>query len=141
MRARSPLWQRRIGLSHFSIRHSFVDAFFGDEDAGDVKTTAVTNVRWQYLEARIVWYLPSAVRHEDEYLERTLVHELCHVLLSPEQADIPGKHSEKLELSTEMVARALWIAWSPPMGVIEVEEHLTDEQAEAIRRRWMDLHG
>lgn len=109
----SPVWQTQMGLSHFDVQHVFVETFYGDEEAGDVKTTAVTVVKWQYLEAKIVWYLPSAIRHDESYLERTLVHELCHVLLAAEQADIPARHHEKLELSTEMVTKALWRAYRP----------------------------
>lgn len=107
IRSRAAEWQTLLGLDHFDIEHVFSPAFYSEEDVDSVKTVATTVARWQYLEAVITWYLPSAMRFDEDYLERTLVHELCHVLLSPEQADIPTKHHEKLELTTEMVARAL----------------------------------
>ena len=84
------------------------------------------------MQGKIKWYLPSAVRHSNEYLERVLVHELCHVLLSPEQALIDTKthhdithnqylgveadalwerNYENLELATEMATRAILAGW------------------------------
>jgi hypothetical protein len=133
IRALAPLWQERMGLAHFEIEHVFLDSLDGEPgDGSDFHTTAVCEVRWQYLEAKIKWYLPSAVRHDPERLEETLVHELCHVLLAPEQSlldvkldqlarDESGSDTEalidqffeRLELSTEMVARALFRVWGP----------------------------
>lgn len=128
----SPTWQERMGLSHFDIEHAFLDSFFGDDGEEDFKVTATTEVRWNYLTAKVKWYLPSAVRHDEEMLEKTLVHELCHVLLSSEQALIDNRlaestalpstatqyeqlqntYYERMELSTEMVTKALWRAYS-----------------------------
>jgi len=125
-------WQKRLGLGHWEIRHVFLDTFDDDQNADDYKTTAITECRWQYLQAKIKWFLPSAARHDDLELEKVLVHELVHVLLAPEQSlvDTAIDHStashpyttadhealsarnyELLELSTELVTRALWNAW------------------------------
>lgn len=131
----SPVWVERIGLTHFEIRHAFLDSYDGAGSTDDFHTTAVCETRWQYMQAKIKWYLPSAVRHDDEQLERTLVHELCHVLLSPEQTlldvklekavdgvpaedadDLQDRYFERLELSTEMTARALLRAWPSALG-------------------------
>lgn len=105
---RAGLWQERLGLGHFDIYHVFVDDFYGEEDVDSIKTVAKTVSRWNYFEAKVTWYLPSAARHDDDYLERTLVHELCHVLLCAEQEFIPERHHEKCEMTTEMVTRAVW---------------------------------
>lgn len=126
----SPVWQSRLGLDHFEIEHVFLDSFMGEDPDDDFKITAVCECRWNYLEAKIKWYLPSAVRHDDQKLEETLVHELCHVLLSAEQgvvANLDFGDDDELtdddrdaleeadhalvELTTEMVARAFWRAW------------------------------
>jgi len=110
--ARSPIWEERLGLSDFEIEHAFLDAFEGGDDScTDFYTTATCETRWNYFQAKIKWYLPSAVRIDPQHLEQTLVHELCHVLLASEQADIPDKHSEKMELATERAARAFWNAY------------------------------
>lgn len=123
---RSPTWQNRLGLDHVEIEHVFLDSFFGDDGEEDFKITAVCETRWNYLEAKIKWFLPSAVRHLPGTLEQVLVHELCHVLLSAEQGIVAtmealatpeavaaaGVAQEKIELCTEMVARAIWRAWA-----------------------------
>lgn len=120
----SPVWQKRMGLAHVEIENVFLDSFFGDDGEEDFKVTAVTEVRWQYDEAKIKWFLPSAIRKDEEQIEETLVHELCHVLLAPEQnLDLlEGHHDmvdayleaflEKRELATERTARAIWRAWN-----------------------------
>jgi hypothetical protein len=119
-----PVWQERLGLSHWEIEHTFLDSFFGDDGEEDFKVTAVCESRWNYLQAKIKWYLPSAVRWSEDVLRGTLVHELCHVLLSAEQSVVDTLQSldtaeavaaaevasEKLELSTEMCSRALLVA-------------------------------
>jgi len=129
----SPKWIKRMGLSHWDIEQVFINAYFGDDNGEDFKVTATTETRWQYMQAVIKWYLPSAVRHDNETLEKVLVHELCHVLLAPEQALIDTEiiHSanrgrydgnqhdalternyEHLELSTELVTRAILNGWN-----------------------------
>lgn len=128
---RSPIWQQRMGLAHFHIEHVFLDSFEGTPRAADdFEVTACCEVRWNYLQAKIKWYLPSAVRHSEQQLEATLVHELCHVLLGAEQGlldvelDRLAKQAsgdeadalcdqfyERLELSTEMAARAILAGW------------------------------
>jgi len=119
-------------LNHWVIEHVFIDSYYDDTSGEDFKVTAITESRWQYMQARIKWYLPSAVRHNNDELEKVLVHELCHVLLSPEQALIDTKtthdtyHShflgsdadalwernyEHLELATEMATKAIMAGW------------------------------
>ena len=128
----APKWQRRMHLNHWVIEHVFIDSYYDDTSGEDFKVTAITESRWQYMQARIKWYLPSAVRHNNDELEKVLVHELCHVLLSPEQALIDTKtthdtyHShflgsdadalwernyEHLELATEMATKAIMAGW------------------------------
>jgi hypothetical protein len=128
----APKWQRRMGLMHWDIEHVFIDSYYDDASGEDFKVTAITESRWQYMQARIKWYLPSAVRHDNDVLEKVLVHELCHVLLAPEQALIDTKttndlyHShalgpdadalwernyEHLELATEMATKAIMAGW------------------------------
>lgn len=98
-----PLWQDRMGLGHFTITHTFLE--LGGEDI------AVTDARWNYLEARINWYLHIAARFTDEDIEEALVHEYVHILLCPEQSVVPAKHTDQMELATEMAARAVLAGW------------------------------
>lgn len=115
------VWTPRLGIAHWDIEHVFLDSFFGDDGEEDFKITATTECRWNYMQAKIKWYLPSCVRHSDQRLEETVLHELCHVLLSPEQhimttvmdakTEWLDAQSEKLELATELTTRALWNAY------------------------------
>lgn len=133
VRDRSDIWQDRLGLSHVEIEHVFLDTFEGAGDGSDFHTTACTETRWQYLQAKIKWYLPSLVRHDERTVEAVLVHELVHVLLAAEQtlidvrleghadADqlgdveyerLQAAYYERLELTTEMTSRAFLRAWT-----------------------------
>lgn len=130
IRRLSPIWEGRMGLSHFEIQHVFLDSQYGEASSDDFLITAVAETRWNYLMAKIKWYLPSAVRHSESELEGTLVHELSHVLLAPEQAlldvkldlaraDLHGEEFdqiqalmyERMEMATEYAARAILNAW------------------------------
>lgn len=107
-----PIWRHRMGLGHVEIEHVFLETNDPDQPPGtDHHITAFTDGRWEYLSARIVWYLPSAVRHSDDELAGVLVHELCHVLLMSEQAYVPNKNHEGLELATELCSRAVMAGW------------------------------
>lgn len=129
---KAKLWQSRMGLDHWEINHVFIDSFYDDESGEDFKVTAITESRWQYMQGKIKWYIPSAVRHADDELEKILVHELCHILLAPEQALVDTstqnnitlgqyidseanalweRNYEHLELATELTARAIMAGW------------------------------
>lgn len=125
----SPAMVTMMGLDHWEIEHVFLDTFFGDDGEEDFKITAVTETRWEYMQAKIKWFLPSAVRHDDFRLKKTLIHELNHVTLAPEQAIVSDLQemealtgeeitaycdgfSKRIELSTEMMTRALVRAWA-----------------------------
>ncbi len=121
----APIWQERLQLTDFEIEHVFLDTYFGDDGEEDFKISAVTESRPQYMEAKIKWFLPSCVRHADDHLEQTLVHELFHVVLAPEQgilgeirsSELPAGdkiadlYSYQVENSTERCARIAWKAF------------------------------
>lgn len=130
VRRRSPVWQKRLRLEHFGIRHAFIDSYFGDDGEEDFKITASTETRWNYFQAKVKWYLPSAARHELSDIEGTLVHELVHVLLAPEQylldkqvardtdgldeadaALVTALYYERMEMATEQVTQTLLRAY------------------------------
>lgn len=128
-------WATRLGIGHYDIEHVYLDSFYDGGDSGDdFKVTATTEGRWNYLQAKVKWYLPSMVRHTDEENEKILVHELCHVLLMPEQELLDYKlqsiasddernptenefdaiqslYYERLEMATEQTAKAFWRAY------------------------------
>jgi len=125
-------WQEIMGLSHWHIEHKFLDSYFEDDSSDDFKVSAITEARHQYYQANIKWYLPSISRHSHAELRKILVHELCHVLLSPEQGLVDAKihrdtsitayqnneadalvdrNYELLEMSTENMTRAILRIW------------------------------
>jgi len=129
----APIWQTRLGLDHWEIEHVYLDAYYTDDNGEDFKVTATTESRWQYMQGIIKWYLPSAVRHDDQTLEKVLVHELVHILLAPEQTLIDTeivhtsahgnytetqsnalseRNYEHIELATEMTTKALLNAYN-----------------------------
>lgn len=126
----APVWQSRLQLDDYEIEHVFLESYFGDDGEEDFKISAVTESRPQYLEAKIKWFLPSIVRHDDAKLEQTLVHELCHVLLSPEQKLVDeirdsewdganvraDAYAYQVENVTERVSRSLWTAYGSADG-------------------------
>lgn len=125
----APIWQDRLRLGEWEIEHIFLDSYYGDETADDFKVTAVCEARHQYFMAKVKWFLPSATRHTPEHLEKTLVHEDCHILLAHEQSVVDrltligGNEADTLieiyaelrETSTELACRALWKAWGPAL--------------------------
>ena len=82
----APKWCARLGIDHIIIDYAFLDSYFGDDGEEDFKVSAVTEGRWQYDQAKVKFYLPSCARHDDAEIVRILVHELCHVVLMPEQS-------------------------------------------------------
>jgi hypothetical protein len=127
----TPEWITRLALGHWEYENIFVPTLLIEEPIyDDFIITATTETRWNYLQARVKWYVPSAVRLSDQALEATLVHELCHVALAPEQdlieikyeknaADLVGEDHdplmrlmfERMEMATEVVARSILRAW------------------------------
>lgn len=121
----APIWEVRLHLTDFEIEYAFLDSYFGDDGEEDFKISAVTESRPQYLEAKIKFYLPSCARHDITHLEQVLLHELWHVVLSPEQgilgeirgSDLPAGekiadlYSYQIENCTERSARIAWAAF------------------------------
>lgn len=103
----APLWQERMGLGHYVIEHVFLEGATDDNTI-----VADTTAFWEYLTAKVKWYLPIAVRLDDHDLETTLVHELAHVLLSSVEPLVPAARVKELELATELTARAVYMGWA-----------------------------
>lgn len=112
----SALWVPIMGLTAWSIRHVFLESFDWGDAPDDFKTTASAEARWNYEQAKVKWLLPSAVRHSDAELERTVVHELMHIVLAPEQEHVKVSKWENIELATERAAKALLRARAINLG-------------------------
>lgn len=99
---RAPLWQERMGLSHFEIEHHYLDA--GSElvigarpknrpgvvrcgfgATGELAFTACVETRWNYQLADVYFFLPRAIEWAEKRLDQIIVHEYAHVMCAPEQ--------------------------------------------------------
>jgi hypothetical protein len=103
-------WQLLLSLSDWDVRCSFHDGNHADDDEGPA-TVAECKPLWQHLRADIEWYLPTVATLADDQIDQRALHEMVHVLLSAEQANMKPSEADRMELSTEMVTRALWKAW------------------------------
>jgi hypothetical protein len=104
-------WFRTLGLGWFSV-----DMEWSREKDND--TAARTLSSWQYKNATITWFLPLLAQYDDDTVERTVVHEFCHVLLSGlaqnQQNTDESLSSQVNEYTTELVANAL--VWARVAG-------------------------
>lgn len=88
----------------FDVKHVFNEASAGE---GEETVLANTVAQWEYHSATIKWYLPVCASCTADELERTVVHELVHVLTSPMEAHLrSGKMNATCEHTVEGIARA-----------------------------------
>lgn len=72
-------WRDRLGLNSYRLHQEWRR----NEPTEDQNTGAMTKMRWEYLEADFIWYMPNLVSLTDNELEEVVVHEFCHILLAP----------------------------------------------------------
>ena len=99
---RSRDWQQAMDLGHYVVGHTFLDISHPTDDS----IVAETSANWQYREADIRWYMDKVITLSDSQLNRTIVHELTHVHLSPLERYIKSSGSDHLELVVEGLTRA-----------------------------------
>ena len=82
-----------------------------DEPWGDPKPCAEAHYRWDYLEGSITFHLPRCEPLDDGEIEKVVVHELSHFLVSEaiESTSLTVLRSRKEHLTTQ-VQRALMAA-------------------------------
>src|SRR5712691_10117518 len=87
-------WITPLGLKWWTVRLEY-DKERCTEQPG---SRACTHVLWEYLDATITFHMPELVDDDDAELERTFVHECCHILVA-EMRDYSetrnGKHEER----------------------------------------------
>lgn len=99
-------WFKTLGLGWF-----LVDMEWSREHDGEV--AARTFSSWEYKSATITWFLPHLANQSDDTVERCVVHEFCHILLSglaQNQRDTDEVLADQVnEYTTELVASAfIW---------------------------------
>lgn len=71
-------WFKTLGLGWFTINFEWSR----EPDSSEGGTAGRTYSQWQYRSATITFFLPVLAQHDDDTVERTVVHEMVHVLLS-----------------------------------------------------------
>ncbi len=96
-------WHALLGMGHYFLKYNYVrETCQRDDDIA-----AETSSTWEYRRASITWYMPKLLSLTDEEIENFVVHEFCHVMMSPITQNAPEDHSEQVELATENFAVAL----------------------------------
>ena len=109
-------WRGILGLHTDRFHYEFHRLPHPDNSA----VTAEVKASWQYRNHYVDVYLSQTSRLDDSELEECLVHELCHVLLSPlwdSQEDKTVAEIEKNEYTTTSLAYA--ILWAYQAGKAE----------------------
>ncbi len=122
IKALIPKWVYPLGLRWWKVTFEYerdgLELGAHIENNGSAQCLARTSVRWQYLDALIVWNMPALVGTDDEELEKSFVHELCHIFVH-EMREWAGEEMEKDKLTdairheervvTQLTAAMLWL--------------------------------
>ncbi len=80
-------WVPATGLGWWSIEAVWeYDTIGGPESA-----VASTYMKWEYMEASVVFNLPKMLNLEPKQREEVVVHELCHLFF----AEIPNSNADR----------------------------------------------
>lgn len=91
-------WIERLGLSGYEIITEWFDRF----DPPEHNTPADITVQWPYKKAYIRCNRSVITGMSDYDIERTVVHELCHILIEPARDGV----QDHIEYATTGVERA-----------------------------------
>lgn len=103
----------------------------GSTDGDPYQTSAMTHVKWEYLDASVYFNMPQLFKMSEEQLEYTFLHECMHILLAETRAgvscdcDFDGRHEERV---CTTLAKAF--QWTRIAGRDEAEEGSGEDVAE-----------
>lgn len=109
-------WRDILGLHKDRFSFSWVR----ESNRQEPNAVADVTASWEYRNHHVNVYLPESQKLDKQELEECLVHELCHVLLSPLWDSTEGKSQaeiEKNEYATTSVAYA--ILWAYEAGQLK----------------------
>ena len=101
-------WAAILGLNH----HVLYLLYDRERKQDEYNTAATTTTAWQYRLGHITFYTPATIENDDRQLEHIVLHEICHVLISPASQATEDNSEHFVELATENVARALEDAYA-----------------------------
>lgn len=96
-------WRDKLGLNSYRLHHTWdrTTKELADNCGAEVK------MRWEYLEADFTWYMPALMDLDDGELEEVVLHEYCHILVSPLMYDDSDHGRMIYERVTTTVQRAI----------------------------------
>ena len=104
-------WLQPLGLLWWSVDIDYYDdsaEFPGGTGSGDSRVVARVWAQWEYLQAKIAINVPEVAQMDDDKLERVLVHELCHILVSEMRADPDACTDHEERTVTQLANAFIW---------------------------------
>lgn len=106
-------WSEPLGTRWWDMKYVWERTFHEQSP----RCAAETHTTWQYIHAQIHWYLPEIKDLDDAEIEKIVVHEHTHVLIS-EMNHTGDRHAEDRIDHEERVCSALTKAflWTREFG-------------------------
>ena len=104
-------WLQPLGLLWWQVDTLYYDdpaEFPGGAGHGDSHIVARVWAQWEYLTAKIAINVPEVAQMDDDKLERVLVHELCHILVSEMRADPDACTDHEERTVTQLANAFIW---------------------------------
>lgn len=135
-------WVETLGLTRLLWRiniryHQSGDTMDARKDEDAYCTLARTTVQWQYMDAHIDWNLPQLIDRDDDTVEYSVVHELCHILVREMRCDGgPSEHRADIlnheeRVVTHMARAFIWVRNVAKREAIEKEAKNGEPKAAA----------
>lgn len=121
LKALSFKWAERMGLGWYRLHFEWMREYAYSTSSDRRDTAAETKSYWQYREATITFYLEKLAVFDDDVLEETIIHELAHILVCPNEDFSDDARSQQTEYMTTCVAKA--VKWAYDDGVKQGEKH------------------
>lgn len=96
-------WEGLLQLRWITVEHVYI----ASENDEVHSTIADTDADWKYQRATVRWYLIACAALDDDELEKAVVHEYVHCMISPIENRIPSKYEDLSEFTVESLARSL----------------------------------
>lgn len=110
-------WTKPLGLRWWQIEVLWVHKEF---ERGDKTVLFSTAVSWEYRTAWITAFLPALKREPEKSLERSVVHELCHILVAELQSAPKADKQRHCESVVTALSHAfLWTREMTQSGEME----------------------
>jgi len=103
-------WGTKLGLRWWSVEIRYYDRPKHFRKASGASANAAMRVwaDWRYMTATIAVNVPALAELSDDELERSIVHELVHILVNEMREDDPDvKHEERTV--TMLTKAVIWV--------------------------------